>query len=64
MIWQSFEAGEERSVRQWTDRDTLEAKDQADDQEVNPSLLDPVSIDQTVAVGCSLARAAMGETLL
>ncbi|KAK1927336.1 putative arginase [Papiliotrema laurentii] len=35
-----------------------------DIMEVNPSLLDPVSIDQTVAVGCSLARAAMGETLL
>jgi hypothetical protein len=33
-------------------------------QEVNPSLLDPVSIEQTVAVGCSLARAALGETLL
>jgi arginase len=37
----------------------------ADDaQEVNPALLDPVSIDQTVSAGCSLARAAMGETLL
>ncbi|RSH85631.1 arginase [Saitozyma podzolica] len=35
-----------------------------DIMEVNPSLLDPVSIEQTVAVGCSLARAALGETLL
>jgi len=33
-------------------------------KEVNPSLLDSDSIQQTVAVGCSLARAALGETLL
>lgn len=32
--------------------------------EVNPSLLDPVSVRQTVAVGCSLVRCALGETLL
>ncbi|KAL7422542.1 Arginase, catabolizes arginine to ornithine and urea [Cryptotrichosporon argae] len=35
-----------------------------DIMEVNPSLLDNTSIEQTVAVGCSLARAALGETLL
>jgi hypothetical protein len=29
-------------------------------QEVNPSLLDDVSVRQTVAVGCSLVRAALG----
>lgn len=28
--------------------------------EVNPSLLDSVSVEQTVAVGCSLVRAALG----
>ncbi|KAI9637690.1 putative arginase [Dioszegia hungarica] len=33
-------------------------------QEVNPSLKDSMSADETVAVGCSLARAALGETLL
>ena len=33
-------------------------------QEVNPSLLDPASIENTVTIGCSLARAALGETLL
>jgi arginase len=33
-------------------------------QEVNPSLLDNASVEMTVAVGCSLARAALGETLL
>jgi len=32
--------------------------------EVNPSLSDPVSVKQTVAIGNSLARAALGETLL
>ncbi|KAF9227731.1 Ureohydrolase [Gyrodon lividus] len=32
--------------------------------EVNPSLADPESVRQTVAVGCSLVRAALGETLL
>ncbi|TFY74054.1 hypothetical protein EWM64_g9958 [Hericium alpestre] len=32
--------------------------------EVNPSLRDPASVKQTVAVGCSLVRAALGETLL
>ncbi|KII88087.1 hypothetical protein PLICRDRAFT_29753 [Plicaturopsis crispa FD-325 SS-3] len=32
--------------------------------EVNPSLEDAVSVQQTVAVGCSLVRAALGETLL
>ncbi|KAH7867740.1 Ureohydrolase [Lentinula edodes] len=32
--------------------------------EVNPSLEDDVSVKQTVAVGCSLVRAALGETLL
>jgi len=32
--------------------------------EVNPSLQDAVSVEQTVAVGCSLLRAALGETLL
>jgi arginase len=36
----------------------------ADEQEVNPSLLDPASIENTVTIGCSLARAALGETLL
>lgn len=33
-------------------------------QEVNPSLQDATAVEQTVAVGCSLARAALGETLL
>ncbi|TFK30052.1 arginase [Coprinopsis marcescibilis] len=32
--------------------------------EVNPSLADSVSVEQTVAVGCSLLRSALGETLL
>ncbi|KAJ7578404.1 Ureohydrolase [Mycena floridula] len=32
--------------------------------EVNPSLADDASVKQTVAVGCSLVRAALGETLL
>ncbi|KAF8163424.1 arginase [Crassisporium funariophilum] len=32
--------------------------------EVNPSLADEASVHQTVAVGCSLTRAALGETLL
>jgi arginase len=35
-----------------------------DIMEVNPSLLGPGDVTQTVAVGCSLARAALGETLL
>jgi arginase len=29
--------------------------------EVNPSLSDPVSVEQTVKVGCSLIRSALGE---
>jgi arginase len=33
-------------------------------QEVNPALGDDKSVSETVAVGCSLARAALGETLL
>jgi len=33
-------------------------------QEVNPALGDDKSVNETVAVGCSLARAALGETLL
>ncbi|KIP12331.1 hypothetical protein PHLGIDRAFT_113806 [Phlebiopsis gigantea 11061_1 CR5-6] len=32
--------------------------------EVNPSLEDAASVKQTVAIGCSLARSALGETLL
>lgn len=32
--------------------------------EVNPSLADAASVEQTVAVGCSLLRSALGETLL
>lgn len=32
--------------------------------EVNPSLEDAVSVQQTVTVGCSLVRSALGETLL
>ncbi|KAF8911040.1 arginase [Gymnopilus junonius] len=32
--------------------------------EVNPSLADQASVKQTVAVGCSLVRSALGETLL
>ncbi|EPQ29653.1 uncharacterized protein PFL1_02873 [Pseudozyma flocculosa PF-1] len=32
--------------------------------EVNPSLLEDRDAQQTIAVGCSLVRAAMGETLL
>ncbi|WVQ68546.1 arginase [Kwoniella botswanensis] len=35
-----------------------------DIMEVNPSLLDPSSVEKTVAAGCSLARASLGETLL
>lgn len=35
-----------------------------DIMEVNPSLGSDKSVDDTVAVGCSLARAALGETLL
>ncbi|CED82999.1 arginase [Phaffia rhodozyma] len=35
-----------------------------DIMEVNPSLRDELSVQQTVAVGCSLARSALGETLL
>ncbi|CAL1705638.1 unnamed protein product [Somion occarium] len=35
-----------------------------DIMEVNPSLADAASAVQTVAVGCSLARSALGETLL
>jgi len=35
-----------------------------DIMEVNPSLSDAASVQQTVAVGCSLVRAALGETLL
>ncbi|KAI0032835.1 arginase [Vararia minispora EC-137] len=35
-----------------------------DIMEVNPSLEDEASVEQTVAVGCSLVRAALGETLL
>ncbi|KAF9520058.1 hypothetical protein BS47DRAFT_1336355 [Hydnum rufescens UP504] len=35
-----------------------------DIMEVNPSLEDEGSVQQTVKVGCSLARAALGETLL
>ncbi|TFK42467.1 arginase [Crucibulum laeve] len=32
--------------------------------EVNPSLADAAAVEQTVAVGCSLVRSALGETLL
>jgi len=32
--------------------------------EVNPSLQDQTAVEQTVAVGCSLVRSALGETLL
>ena len=32
-------------------------------QEVNPSLEDDVSVKQTVAVGCSLVRAALGKSI-
>ncbi|TDL24939.1 arginase [Rickenella mellea] len=35
-----------------------------DIMEVNPSLADAASVAQTVAVGCSLVRSALGETLL
>ncbi|KAJ9124660.1 Arginase, catabolizes arginine to ornithine and urea [Naganishia onofrii] len=35
-----------------------------DIMEVNPTLGDEKLVEQTVAVGCSLARAALGETLL
>jgi arginase len=37
---------------------------QLTEQEVNPKLVDQLSAEQTVAIGCSLARAALGETLL
>jgi hypothetical protein len=33
-------------------------------QEVNPSLKDAESVKQTVAVGCSLARSALGMSLI
>lgn len=33
-------------------------------KEVNPSLQDSRDAEATIAVGCSLARAALGETLL
>lgn len=32
-------------------------------QEVNPSLADVDSVEQTVAVGCSLVRSALGKRL-
>lgn len=32
--------------------------------EVNPSLADPVSVEQTVKVGCSLIRSALGANNL
>ena len=32
-------------------------------QEVNPSLADEASVTQTVAVGCSLVRCALGERI-
>jgi arginase len=32
--------------------------------EVNPSLEDDQAVFQTVTIGCSLVRSAMGETLL
>lgn len=35
-----------------------------DIMEVNPTLKDSASAEATVAIGCSLARAALGETLL
>jgi len=35
-----------------------------DIMEVNPSLADEDSVRQTVAIGCSLLRSALGETLL
>lgn len=35
-----------------------------DIMEVNPSLADGEGVEQTVAVGCSLTRSALGETLL
>ena len=34
-----------------------------DIMEVNPSLADPESVKQTVAVGCSIVRSALGESL-
>ena len=33
-------------------------------QEVNPSLADAASVQQTVAVGCSLVRSALGQYIL
>jgi len=35
-----------------------------DIMEVNPSLEDPAAVKQTIDVGCSLVRSALGETLL
>ncbi|KZT09776.1 Ureohydrolase [Laetiporus sulphureus 93-53] len=35
-----------------------------DIMEVNPSLAEDKDVEQTIAVGCSLARSALGETLL
>lgn len=35
-----------------------------DIMEVNPTLGDERSVKETVAIGCSLTRAALGETLL
>jgi arginase len=35
-----------------------------DIMEVNPSLMEKRDAEATVAVGCSLARSALGETLL
>ncbi len=35
-----------------------------DIMEVNPVLGDPVANKQTVEIGCSLVRSALGETLL
>ena len=34
-----------------------------DIMEVNPSLADDVAVEQTVAVGCSLVRSALGAPL-
>jgi arginase len=35
-----------------------------DIMEVNPELGNPADLEQTVQIGCSLVRAALGETLL
>lgn len=32
--------------------------------EVNPSLMQKRDAEQTIAIGCSLIRSALGETLL